>query len=255
MPREASRQPQGEVQGTRNFVDDVNQQRRDERDELKRALEQSMVEELHRQKKHAEDLQRQHDEMEKKNEELQKELKKKSSSVEPPRTPPRRPQYYSLSPQTRTTPGGTQVPPGQPPLDPIDLPELPPWQLDPFAVDEHVGGGTGFDGLEDFWTPVDQQPRPQQYRPQPGADRFAWLENDVRMRRGERPMLTGECTGSNRCTDMVAHQRTLAMFRNHQHNHLKTWNWTLWSTSVCSTNAIWPSATAMATTSTTSKRS
>ena len=87
MPREASRQPQGEVQGARNFVDDVNQQRRDERDELKRALEQSMVEELHRQKlemekqqeemkKHAEDLQRQHDEMEKKNEELQKELKK-----------------------------------------------------------------------------------------------------------------------------------------------------------------------------------
>ena len=55
-----------------------------------------------------------------------------------------------------------------------------------------MGGGTGFDGLEDFWTPVDQQPRPQQYRPQPGADRFAWLENDVRMRPGERPMLTGE---------------------------------------------------------------
>ena len=118
MPREASRQPQGEVQGARSFVDDVNQQRRDERDEFKRALEQSMVEELHRQKlemekqqeemkKHAEDLQRQRDEMEKKNEELQKELKKKSSSVEPPRTPPRRPQYYSLSPQTRPSPGGT----------------------------------------------------------------------------------------------------------------------------------------------------
>ena len=123
MPREASRQqqsfwqqPQGEVRGTRTFVDDVNQQKRDERDELKRALEQSMVEELHRQKlemekqqeemkKHAEDLQRQRDEMEKKNEELQKELTEKSSSVEPPRTPPRRPQYYSLSPQTRTTPG------------------------------------------------------------------------------------------------------------------------------------------------------
>ena len=84
MPREASGQPQGEVQGTRNFVDDVNQQRRDERDELKRALEQSMVEELYRQKlemekqqeemkKYAEDLQQQRDEMEKKNEELQKE--------------------------------------------------------------------------------------------------------------------------------------------------------------------------------------
>ena len=28
-------------------------------------------------------------------------------------------------------------------------------------------------------------------------------------------------TGSNRCTDMVAHQRTWAMFRNHHHNHLK----------------------------------
>ena len=113
MPREASRQPQGGVQGcsTRTFVDDVNQQGKDERDELKRALEQSMVEELHRQKlemekqkeemkKYAEDLQRQRDEFEKKNEELQKELKKKSSSVEPPRTPPRRPQYYSLSPRT-----------------------------------------------------------------------------------------------------------------------------------------------------------
>ena len=196
MPREASRQPQGEVQGTRSFVDDVNQQRRDERDELKRALEQSMVEELHRQKKHAEDLQRQHDEMEKKNEELQKELKKKSSSVEPPRTPPRRPQYYSLSPQTRITPGGTQVPPGQPPLDPADLPELPPWQFDPRAVNEHVGGGTGFDGLEDFWTPVDQQQQQQQqqqqHRPEPRADRFSWLEREVRMMHGERPALTGE---------------------------------------------------------------
>ena len=201
MPREASRQPQGEVQGARTFEDDVNQQGRDERDELKRALEQSMVEELHRQKlemekqqeemkKYAEDLQRQRDEFEKKNEELQNELKKKSSSVEPPRTPPRRPQYYSLSPQTKTTPGGTQVPPGQPPLDPADLPELPPWQFDPFAVDEHVGGGTGFDGLEDFWTPVDQQP--QQHHLQPGADRFAWLDREVRMMHGERPRLTGE---------------------------------------------------------------
>ena len=202
MPREASRQPQGGVQGARTFVDDVNQQGRDERDELKRALEQSMVEELHRQKlelekqqeemkKYAEDLQRQRDEFEKKNEELQKELKKKSSSVEPPRTPPRRPQYYSLSPQTRTTPGGTQVPPGQPPLDVADLPELPPWQFDPFAVDEHVGGGTGFDGLEDFWTPVDQQPQ-QQHHLQPGADRFAWLDREVKMMHGERPRLTGE---------------------------------------------------------------
>ena len=202
MPREASRQPQGAVQGcsTRTFVDDVNQQGRDERDELKRALEQSMVEELHRQKlemekqkeemkKYAEDLQRQRDEFEKKNEELQKELKKKSSSVEPPRTPPRRPQYYSLSP--RTTPGGTQVPPGQPPREVADLPELPPWQFDPFAVDEHVGGGTGFDGLEDFWTPVDQQPQ-QQHHLQPGADRFAWLDREVRMMHGERPRLTGE---------------------------------------------------------------
>ena len=202
MPREASRQPQGEVQGgsTRTFVDDVNQQGKDERDELRRALEQSMVEELHRQKlemekqkeemkKYAEDLQRQRDEFEKKNEELQKELKKKSSSVEPPRTPPRRPQYYSLSP--RTTPGGTQVPPGQPPLEVADLPELPPWQFDPFAVDEHVGGGTGFDGLEDFWTPVDQQPQ-QQHHLQPGADRFAWLDREVRMMHGERPRLTGE---------------------------------------------------------------
>ena len=69
-------------------MDHVNQQRRHERDELKRALEQSMVEERHRQKlemekqqeemkKHAEDLQRQRDEMEKKNEELQKELKRR----------------------------------------------------------------------------------------------------------------------------------------------------------------------------------
>ena len=200
MPREASRQPQGEVHGATTFVDDVNQQGRDERDELKRALEQSMVEELHRQKlemekqqeemkKYAEDLQRQRDEFEKKNEELQKELKKKSSSVDPPRTPPRRPQYYSLSP--RTTPGGTQVPPGQPPLEVADLPELPPWQFDPFAVDEHVGGGTGFDGLEDFWTPVDQQPQ-QQHHLQPGADRFAWLDREVRMMHGERPRLTGE---------------------------------------------------------------
>ena len=205
MPREASRQPQGGVQGcstcsTTTFVDDVNQQGKDERDELKRALEQSMVEELHRQKlemekqkeemkKYAEDLQRQRDEFEKKNEELQKELKKKSSSVEPPRTPPRRPQYYSLSP--RTTPGGTQVPPGQPPLEVADLPELPPWQFDPFAVDEHVGGGTGFDGLEDFWTPVEQQPQ-QQHHLQPGADRFAWLDREVRMMHGERPRLTGE---------------------------------------------------------------
>ena len=174
-------------------MDDINQQKRDERDELKRALEQSMVEELHRQKlemekqqeemkKHAEDLQRQRDEMEK-NGELQKELKKKSSSVEPPRTPPRRPQYYSLSPQTRTTPGGTQV-------DPIDLPELPPWQFDPFAVNEHVGGGTGFDGLEDFWTPVEQHQ--QQHRLQPEADRFAWLDREVRMMHGERPTLAGE---------------------------------------------------------------
>ena len=202
MPREASRPPQGEVQGATAFVDDANQQGRDERDELKRALEQSMVEELHRQrlemekqqeemKKYAGDLQRQRDEFEKKNEELQKELKKKSSSVEPPRTPPRRPQYYSLSPQTRTTPGGTQVPPGQPPLDSADVPELPPWQFDPFAVDERVGGGTGFDGLEDFWTPVEQQPQ-QQHRPQPGADRFAWLGREVRMMHGERPRLTGE---------------------------------------------------------------
>ena len=95
-----------------------------------------------------------------------------------------------------------QVPPGQPPLDPTNLPELPPWQFDPFAVDEHVDGGTGFDGLEDFWTPADQQPRPQQHRHQPGADRLAWLENDVRMRRGERPILTVS-TGSDRCTDMV----------------------------------------------------
>ena len=200
MPREASRQPQGEVRSARNFVDDINQQGRDERDELKRALEQSMVEELHRQKlemekqqaemkKYAEDLQRQRDEFEKKNEELQKELKKKSSSVDPPRTPPRRPQYYSLSP--RTTPGGTQVPPGQPPLEVAELPELPPWQFDPFAVDEHVGGGTGFDGLEDFWTPVEQQPQ-QQHRPRHGADRFAWLDREVRMMHGERPRLTGE---------------------------------------------------------------
>ena len=43
-------------------MDDVNQQRRDERDELKRALEQSMVEELHRQKL----------EMEKQQEEMKK---------------------------------------------------------------------------------------------------------------------------------------------------------------------------------------
>jgi hypothetical protein len=200
MPREASRQPQGAVQGATTFVDDVNQQGKDERDELRRALEQSMVEELHRQKlemekqqeemkKYAEDLQRQRDEFEKKNEELQKELKKKSSCVDPPRTPPRRPQYYSLSP--RTTPGGTQVPPGQPPMEVADLPELPPWQFDPFAVDEHVGGGTGFDGLEDFWTPVDQQPQ-QQHHLQPGADRFAWLDREVRMMHGERPRLTGE---------------------------------------------------------------
>ena len=64
MPREASRQPQGGVQGcsTTTFVDDVNQQGRDERDELKRALEQSMVEELHRQKL----------EMEKQKEEMKK---------------------------------------------------------------------------------------------------------------------------------------------------------------------------------------
>ena len=143
MPREASRQPQGDVRGTaRNFVDDVKQQKRDEQDELKRALEQSMVEELHRQKlemekrheemkRQAEDLQRQRDEMAKKSEELakknemlQEELKKKSSSVEPPMTPPRRPQYYSMSPRTRTTPGGTQVPPGQPPMDPTGLPDF-----------------------------------------------------------------------------------------------------------------------------------
>ena len=190
-----------------------------------------MVEELYRQKlemekqqeevkKHTEDLQRQRDEMEKKNGELQKELKKKSSGVEPPRTPPRRPQYYSLPPQTRTTPGGTQVPPGQPQLDPADLPKLSPWNFDPLAVDEHVGGGIGFDGLEDFWTPVGQQPRPQQHQPQPGANRFAWLENDVRMRRGERSMLTGEYW------ERPVHRhggppRALAMFRNHHHNCLK----------------------------------
>ena len=158
-----------------------------------------MVEELHRQKlemekrheemkRQAEDLQRQRDEMAKKNEMLQEELKKKSSSVEPPRTPPRRPQYYSMSPQTRTTPGGTQVPPGQPPLDPTGLPDLPPWQFDPFAVDEHAASGAGFDGLEDFWTPVEQQQR----HPQPGADRLAWLEREVRMMRGERPPVGGE---------------------------------------------------------------
>ena len=40
MPREASRQPQGEVHGATTFVDDVNQQGKDERDELRRALEQ-----------------------------------------------------------------------------------------------------------------------------------------------------------------------------------------------------------------------
>ena len=228
MPREASRQPQGEVRGARNFVDDVNQQGRDERDELKRALEQSMVEELHRQKlemekqqaemkKYAEDLQRQRDEFEKQADELKKELKKKSSSVDPPRTPPRRPQYYSLSP--RTTPGGTQVPPGKLPLEAAELPELPPWQFDPFAVDEHVGGGTGFDGLEDFWTPVEQQQ--QQHRPQHGADRFACLDREVRMMHGERPRLTGEYW------EQPVHRYGGPpadfgyMSRNHHHNHLK----------------------------------
>ena len=153
-----------------------------------------MVEELHRQKlemekrheemkRQAEDLQRQRDEMAKKSEELakknemlQEELKKKSSSVEPPRTPPRRPQYYSMSPRTRTTPGGTQVPPGQPPMDPTGLPDLPPWQFDPFAVDEHVASGQGFDGLEDFWTPVDQQ------------QQMKWLDREAKMMRGDRPV-------------------------------------------------------------------
>ena len=39
MPREASRQPQGDVRGTaRNFVDDVKQENRDEQDELKRGF-------------------------------------------------------------------------------------------------------------------------------------------------------------------------------------------------------------------------
>ena len=38
---------------------------------------------------------------------------------------------------------------------------------------------------------MEQQPQ-RQHRPQPGADRFAWLDREVRMMHGERPRLTGE---------------------------------------------------------------
>ena len=133
LPREASRQPQGQVK--RTLVDDERQEREDERDELKRALEQSMFEELHRQKleaerkseeikRQAEELQRQRDETALRNERLVEELLKRKD-VEPPRTPPRRPRFYSISsPQLRATPGGTQVPPGKPPPEPMDFSEF-----------------------------------------------------------------------------------------------------------------------------------
>ena len=48
----------------------------------------------------------------KRNEALHKEFKKKNSNIELPKTPPPRPQYSSLSPQTKTTPRGSQIPPG-----------------------------------------------------------------------------------------------------------------------------------------------
>lgn len=89
VPREASQRPQGpEVR--RTLVDDVRQQREDEQNELKRALEQSMAEELHRQKleaekrdeeikRQAEELQRQRDEMANRNGRLAQELLKSKS--------------------------------------------------------------------------------------------------------------------------------------------------------------------------------
>ena len=78
----------------------------------------------------------------------------------------------------------------------MDFSELPPWSFDPFETDAgHMGGGTGLEGLEDFWTPAGQQQglaggvQQQQQWGQPEVDRFAWLEREVKRLRGDGPPL------------------------------------------------------------------
>ena len=146
----------------------------------------------------------------------------KRKDVEPPRTPPR-PQYYSISsPQLRTTPGGTQIPPGNPPPEPMDFSELPPWGFDPFATDDgHMGGGTGLEGLEDFWTPAGQQQglaggvQQQHQWGQPEVDRFAWLDCEVKRLRGDGPPLVSDYWG----LPVQRDGRPAASFACKFHNH------------------------------------